>query len=212
MEFISIVELVGTVAFAISGALLAIEKELDYYGITFFALITAVGGGIIRDMMINEPLPAALENPLYVIISILSAAAVIAFYRKIVLYSNLLLLFDAIGLAAFTAIGAEVAINNNIDLPFVIITLALLTGTGGGILRDVFAKEIPFVFRKEVYAVASIFGAVCFIIIDRLLGNNTVALYSCFGFTLIIRLICMKKDVHLKKVEKDSAQSKEYQS
>jgi uncharacterized membrane protein YeiH len=204
MEFISVVELVGTVAFAVSGALLAIEKELDYYGITFFAIITAVGGGIIRDMMINEPLPAALENPLYVIISIVSAAAVIAFYRKIVPYTNLLLIFDAIGLAAFTAIGAEVAIENNLDMPFVIITLALLTGTGGGILRDVFAKEIPFVFRKEIYAMASIIGAVCFIIIDRFLGNNTIALYSCFSITLIIRLACMKKDVHLKKVEKES--------
>lgn len=203
MEFISVVELIGTVAFAVSGALLAIEKELDYYGITFFAIITAVGGGIIRDMLINEPLPAALENPIYVIISIVSTVAVIAFYRKIVLYTNLLQIFDAIGLAAFTAIGAEVAIKNDLDLPFVIITLALLTGTGGGILRDVFAKEIPFVFRKEIYAMASIIGAVCFIIIDRLLGNNTVALYSCFGITLIIRLACMKKDVHLKKVEKE---------
>lgn len=204
MEFISIVELIGTVAFAISGALVAIDKELDYYGIVFFAIITAVGGGIIRDMLINASLPAALENPLYVLISIASAIIVIAFYRRIILYTNILLIFDAIGLAAFTAIGAEVAIENNLNLPFVIITLALLTGTGGGILRDVFAKEIPFVFRKEIYAVASIIGAVCFIIIREVSGNNTVALYSCFLITLMIRLGCMKKDVHLKKVEKES--------
>ena len=131
MEFISIVELIGTVAFAVSGALMAIEKELDYYGIAFFAIITAVGGGIIRDMLINENLPAALENPLYVIISIAAAAGVILFYRKIKLYTNILMIFDAVGLAAFTAIGAEVAIKNNLDMPFVIITLALLTGTGG---------------------------------------------------------------------------------
>lgn len=202
MEFISVVELVGTVAFAVSGALVAIDKELDYYGITFFAIITAVGGGIIRDILIDERLPAALENPLYVLISIASAAATIAFYRKIVPYTNILQIFDAIGLAAFTAIGAEVAIQNSLNLPFVIVTLALLTGTGGGTLRDVFAKEIPFVFRKEIYAVASILGAVCFIIIGELSGNNTVALYSCFGITLLIRLGCMKKDVHLKKVDR----------
>ena len=142
MEFISVVELVGTVAFAVSGALVAIDKELDYYGITFFAIITAVGGGIIRDILIDERLPAALENPLYVLISIASAAAISAFYRKIVPYTNILQIFDAIGLAAFTAIGAEVAIQNSLNLPFVIVTLALLTGTGGGTLRDVFAKEI----------------------------------------------------------------------
>jgi uncharacterized membrane protein YeiH len=127
------------------------------------------------------------------------------FYRKIILYTNVLLVFDAIGLAAFTAIGAEVAIENNLNLPFVIITLALLTGTGGGTLRDVFAKEIPFVFRKEIYAVASIVGAVCFIIIYRFAGNNTIALYCCFGITLIIRLACMKKDVHLKKVNRQNS-------
>lgn len=203
MEFISVVELIGTVAFAVSGALVAIEKELDYYGIAFFAIITAVGGGIIRDMLIDASLPAALENPLYVIISIASAAAVIHFYRKIILYKNILLIFDAIGLAAFTAIGAEIAIQNSLSMPFVIITLALLTGTGGGILRDVFAKEIPIIFRKEIYAMASILGAICYIIIRELSGNNIVALYSCFGITLIIRLGCMKKDIHLKKVKKE---------
>lgn len=205
MEFISVVELIGTLAFAVSGALVAIEKELDYYGITFFAIITAVGGGIIRDMMINEPMPAALANPVYVLVSIAAAAAVIGFYRYIVPYTNVLLIFDAIGLGAFTAIGAEVAVSNGLNLPFVIITLALLTGTGGGILRDVFAQEIPLVFRKEIYAVASIIGAVCFIIIDRYSGNHTIALYSCFAITLGIRLVCMKKDVHLKTVDKMKA-------
>ena len=202
MEFISVVELIGTVAFAVSGALLAIEKELDYYGITFFAIITAVGGGIIRDILINEPLPSALANPTYVLISIISAGTVILFYRKVIPYTNILLIFDAVGLAAFTAIGAEVAIQNSLDMPFVVITLALLTGTGGGILRDVFAQEIPFIFRKEIYAIASIIGSICFIIIMRLAGNNTIALYSCFVITLVLRLICMKKDVHLKKVGK----------
>jgi uncharacterized membrane protein YeiH len=202
MEFISVVELIGTVAFAVSGALVAINKELDYYGIAIFAVITAVGGGIIRDVLINENLPSALENPLYVLISLGSAALVIIFYKKIIQYTNVLQIFDAVGLAAFTAIGAEVAIQNSLELPFVIITLAVLTGTGGGILRDVFAKEIPFVFRKEIYAVASIIGAVSFIIIGEFSGNNTVALYSCFGITLTIRLGCMKKDIHLKKVRK----------
>lgn len=201
MEFISIVELIGTIAFAISGAIAAIDKDLDYYGIVFFAIITAVGGGILRDVLIDKSLPVALENPIYVIISIASAAFVIVFNKKIIKYSNVLQFFDAIGLAAFTAIGADVAIENNLSLPFVIITLALLTGTGGGLLRDVFAKEIPFVFRKEIYAVASIIGAVNFIIIYEFLGN-TMALYSCFGLTLLVRLVCMKKDIHLKKISK----------
>lgn len=195
------VELIGTVAFAISGALVAIDKELDYYGIIFFAIITAVGGGIIRDTLINENLPAALANPVFVIISIASAIFVIVFYRKINRYTNVLQLFDAIGLAAFTAIGAGVAAENRLDMPFVVITLALLTGTGGGVLRDVFAKEIPFIFRKEIYAVASITGAAFYYLIDRFTGDG-IAMYSCFAITLIIRLVCIKNDIHLRRIVK----------
>lgn len=141
MSFISLMELIGTVAFAVSGALVAIEKKLDYYGIIFLAIITAVGGGIIRDIIINLPLPIAIENPLYVIISIASAAVVILFYKLVNKLQMFINIFDAIGLAAFTAIGAKAALSNDVYTPFVVITLALLTGTGGGILRDVFAKE-----------------------------------------------------------------------
>lgn len=203
MEFISVVEIIGTVAFAISGALAAIDKELDYYGIAILSIVTAVGGGIIRDILIDISLPASLENPAYIIVSLISAAIVIIFYRKIVHYTNLLQYFDALGLAAFTALGAEVAVLHNFRQPFVVITLAVMTGTGGGTLRDVFAKEIPFVFRKEVYALASIIGSIVFISTYNLLGSKP-ALYLCFVITLIIRLVCMKKNIQLKKVIKTS--------
>lgn len=202
MDFFMTVEIIGTIAFAMSGALTAIEKELDYYGITFFAIITSVGGGIVRDIVINKSLPASLANPIYILISVFSAACVIIFYKKIIQLSKILLIFDAIGLSAFTAIGAEVAIRNNFEQPFVVITLALLTGTGGGLLRDVFAKEIPFIFRKEIYAVASIIGAILFLILYKVVGNE-VSSYACFAITLLIRLISVKKNIHLKKVVKD---------
>lgn len=202
MDFFMIVEIIGTIAFAMSGALTAIEKELDYYGITFFAITTSVGGGIVRDIVINKSLPASLANPIYILISVFSAACVIIFYKKIIQLSKVLLIFDAIGLSAFTAIGAEVAIRNNFEQPFVVITLALLTGTGGGLLRDVFAKEIPFIFRKEIYAVASIIGAILFLILYKVVGNE-VSSYACFAITLLIRLISVKKNIHLKKVVKD---------
>ncbi len=201
MEFISVVELIGTVAFAITGALVAIDKDLDYYGIIALAIITAIGGGIVRDVLIGLDLPVSLENPIYAIISILTALAVIALHKKIERYHNFIQFFDAIGLAAFTAIGAEVAINNGLHQPFVIITLAVLTGTGGGMMRDVFAHEIPFVFHKEVYAVACIIGSVFFVILYGSFGNS-IALYVCFGVTLLIRLYCMRKGIQLIKVRK----------
>lgn len=203
MDFITLMELIGTVAFAACGALVAIEKELDYYGITFFAITTAVGGGIIRDVLIDVNLPVALANPLYVLISIGTAAVTIFSSKWILRYQNVVQFFDAVGLAAFTAIGCEVAVKNGFTSSFVIITLALLTGTGGGTLRDVFAREIPFVFRKEIYAVASIAGAAAFIPAYHYTTAD-IALYVCFGVTLILRLVSMKMNLHLKKVVKAS--------
>lgn len=200
MSFISLMELIGTVAFAVSGALVAIERKLDYYGIIFLAIITAVGGGIIRDVLINVPLPVALANPVYIIISIVSAAVVIAFYKWITKLQVFINVFDAVGLAAFTAIGAKAALSNDVYTPFVVITLAMLTGTGGGVLRDAFAKEIPFVFRKEVYAVASLIGALAFLMSYRYLGLEPT-MYVCFGVTLVIRLVSIKFNLQLARVK-----------
>jgi len=203
MEFISIVDIVGTIAFAMSGALRAIEKEMDYYGIIVFGITTAVAGGTIRDILINKDLPVSLSNPIYLIISILSAFIVILFYKKIIRFNQILNIFDAVGLAAFTAIGSEIAVNNGYTQPFIIIVLAVMTGTGGGTLRDLFANEIPYVFHKEVYAVAAVIGSVFFIIIYQTVSNKA-ALYTAFAVTFLIRLFCMKKDIHLKKVSKEA--------
>ena len=204
MHILEIVEILGTIAFAMSGALVAIQKELDYYGIAILAIVTATGGGIIRDLLISESLPTSLENPFYALISVASAIVVIFFYNKVTMtsYRKIIQYFDAIGLATFTAIGARVAMANGLDQPYIIITFSVLTGTGGGILRDVFAREIPFVFRKEVYAVASIIGAIVYTLALEWFGPPT-ALYSCLATTLFIRIFSMKKDLHLEFVKKE---------
>ncbi len=202
MAFISAVEMIGTVAFAISGALVAIEKNLDYYGIGVFAIVTATGGGIIRDLLIGKNLPVSLENPTFAVVSIISAAAVVILYKRIIYYRNVIQFFDAVGLAAFTAIGAQVAVENEFYHLFVIMTLAVLTGTGGGVIRDVFAREIPFVFQKEIYAVACLIGAIMFFFLFDLVGVD-LALYICFAVTLLIRLFAMKKDIHLSRVNRE---------
>lgn len=200
MVFISFMEMIGTVAFAVSGALVAIERKMDHYGIIILAIITAVGGGMVRDIMINLPLPLALTNPVYIIISIVTAVIVILFYKSVKKLEPLVNIFDAVGLAAFTAIGADAALNNDVYTPFVVITLAILTGTGGGIIRDVFANERPFVFRKEVYAVASIAGAIAFLITYPYVSEK-ITMYICFGVTLAIRLISLKFNWHLGRVK-----------
>lgn len=200
--FFTIMEWIGTIAFAVSGAVVAIEKELDYYGICFMAIITAVGGGIIRDLLVNRSIPAALADPTYVFVSLGTAVVVIFFYRKIKKISHLVSVADAFGLAAFTAVGAQVAAFAGHSEVYFVITTGVLTGTFGGVLRDVFVQEIPRCFRREVYAAASIAGAVVYGLVYSHVTFGA-SLYICFGVTLAVRLIAIFKDLHLGKVKLD---------
>ncbi len=200
MDFIAVMEWIGTVAFAVSGAVVAIEKKLDYYGICFLAIITAIGGGIVRDVLIGRHLPASLDDPMYAIVSIITAAFVIIFYKKMDKISHLVSVADAFGLAAFTAIGAQVAVMNHHGDIYVIIAMAVLTGTFGGVLRDVFVQEIPRCFHREVYAAASIAGAIAYAFAFRPFGIG-FSMYICFGVTLAIRLIAIFKKLDLPRVK-----------
>lgn len=201
MELITISEIIGTIAFAISGALVGINKKLDYYGIVILAITTALGGGICRDMLIGNTPPAAFTNPAFTIISIMSAVGTICFHNTLYQYNNLIQISDAIGLAAFTVIGVNVAVTNHLTSWFIVITLGGLTGTGGGMIRDVFVKEIPFVFRKEIYAGASILGAIVYLACYSYC-SKTIAIYSCFIVTFAVRMISIKYKIHLKVVDK----------
>lgn len=192
-------EIIGTIAFAISGALIGIEKKLDIFGVIMLAVITAVGGGIIRDIFIGNTPPLSFRDPTLAVISIISAIMVCLTHTKIARFKNTIVLFDAIGLGAFTATGASIAAHYNLNTLFIMIILGLTTGVGGGLLRDIFVKEIPYVFQKEVYAVASMFGAACFYYSQSYLAGN-LPLYICFAATLGLRLICIKYDLHLPRV------------
>lgn len=199
--FLTVMEWIGTVAFAVSGAVVAIRHDLDYYGIGFLAIITAVGGGIVRDVLVNRNLPASLADPTYAIASIATAALVIFFYKRIERIGHIVSIADAIGLAAFTAVGCRVAVVTMHPKLFVIMTMGVLTGTFGGVLRDVFVQEVPYCFRREVYAVASIIGATAFYMSYNYTGL-TGAMISCFIITLIVRLYAIFNNLHLGKVKK----------
>lgn len=198
--FITIMEWIGTVAFAVSGAFVAIEKKMDYFGICFLAIITAIGGGIIRDTLVNRSYPAGLADPRYAIVSIVTAFVVIIFYNKIKKLHHLVSIADGIGLAAFTAIGARVAVIAGHNTMYSVITMAVLTGTFGGVLRDVFANEKPRCFCREVYAAAAIIGAIGFEISYDYIGMHT-AMYASFAITLAVRLYAMYHDLHLWRVD-----------
>lgn len=196
MILVNVFEIIGTIAFAISGTLIGIEKKMDIFGVFFLSFTTAIGGGIIRDLIIGNVPPVAFVNPMYCAISIATSLCTFVFYEKIIKLKNIIMILDAIGLGIFTAIGSNTAFMHSLNKPFIVVSMGLATGIGGGLLRDVFAGDIPFVFRKEIYAVASIFGSLGLYFTYNLMPH-ILSMYVCFIITFIIRIISVMKKINL---------------
>ena len=198
--FIYVLDLFGTMAFAVTGAFKAIEHRADIVGIIILATITGLAGGTIRDVLFGKTLPNSLIDPTYVIITVISAIVLFLLYSKMKKHWNIFLKFDAVGLGVFTVIGATFAYNL-FGMNFLIIVLSgMLTGIGGGILRDVFVNQTPIVFVKELYASASFIGAIVFYF--TLLITNEVYAATILGIILAtgLRLVAMKYNWNLPRV------------
>lgn len=178
----------GIIAAGISGALIGIKKELDLFGVICLCVATSLGGGIIRDLLVGNVPPIAFVEPSYFFVSLSAAILTWCFYERINRLGQIILISDAIGLGVFTAVGSNTAITLFPDESFLVVSMGLITGIGGGVLRDLFVKEIPYVFRKEIYAIASILGAVSLILTYNLIPH-IVSLYICFGITFILRMV-----------------------
>ena len=199
--FVYILDLFGTMAFAVTGAFKAIEHKADIVGIIILATITGLAGGTIRDVVFGKTLPNSLIDPTYVIITVISAIVLFLLYSKMKKHWNVFLKFDALGLGVFTVIGATFAYNL-FGMNFLIIVLSgMLTAIGGGILRDVFVNQTPIVFVKELYASASFIGAITFYF--TLLITNEVYAATILGIILTtgLRLVAMKYNWNLPKVK-----------
>jgi len=199
--FIYILDLFGTMAFAVTGAFKAIEHKADIVGIIILATITGVAGGTIRDVILGKELPNSLIDPSYVIITVVSGIIIFLLHSKMKKHWNVFLKFDAIGLGVFTVIGATFAYNM-FGMNFLVIVLSgMLTAIGGGILRDVFVSQTPIVFVKELYASASFLGASVFYIV--ILLTNDVYAGTIFGLLLAtgLRMVAMKYNWNLPKVK-----------
>ena len=200
--FISILDYLGTAAFAITGASKAIAHKADIFGIIVLATVVGTAGGITRDVIFGR-FPTAFSDPVYVVITVIIGIVMFFLYSYFKKRMNVWLVFDAIGLGVFSIIGASIAYQI-VGLDFLPIMFGgVITAIGGGILRDVFVREIPIVFVKEVYAVASLIGIVIFYAILSYGGDMQVA--SIIGIVAAtgIRLLAMKFNWNLPKV-KDS--------
>ena len=198
--FIYVLDLFGTVAFAITGAFKAIEKKFDIVGILVLATITGVAGGTIRDVILGR-IPNSIADPTYIVATIASGIIIFFLYSRLKKHWNLFLKFDAIGLGVFTIIGATFAYNI-FGLNFLAILLAgILTAAGGGILRDIFVNQVPIVFVKEFYLSASFIGIVIFSIILYFTEDIYYATIVGIILTTSLRLIAIKYNWNLPKVK-----------
>ena len=199
--FIYILDLFGTMAFAVTGAFKAIEYKADIVGIIIHATITGVAGGTIRDVILGKDLPNSLIDPSYVIITVVSAIVIFLLHSKMKKHWNVFLKFDAIGLGVFTVIGATFAYNM-FGMNFLVIVLSgMLTAIGGGILRDVFVSQTPIVFVKELYASASFLGASVFYIVIFLTNDVYAGTISGLLLATGLRMVAMKYNWNLPKVK-----------
>ncbi len=197
--FISILDYLGTVAFAITGASKAIAHRADIFGIIVLATVVGVAGGITRDIVFGR-FPTAFSDPIYVCLTAITGVVMFFLFSYLKKKMNIWLVFDAIGLGVFSIIGASIAYQI-VGMNFLPMLFGgMITAIGGGILRDVFVREIPIVFVKEVYAVASIIGIVTFYIVLSTIGDIQVA--SIIGIVTAtgIRLLAMKYNWNLPRV------------
>lgn len=185
--FLTALDFVGTFVFALSGAVAAVKRDLDVFGILVLSFVAATTGGIIRDLLIGAVPPATLVDWRYLAIALL--AGILTFYWSPVIdrLQSPVQLFDALGLALFAVTGAQKALTYGLDAPMAAL-LGMLTGIGGGMARDIMLTEIPHVLRAELYAVAALGGAAV-VVIGELLGvpsmtTTLIGAAVCFGLRL----------------------------
>ena len=157
-----VLDVLGTISFAVSGVLTAYHKKLDPFGVFIIAFVTAVGGGTLRDVLIGNTPVAWMIDIKYVYIIALSVVLSILFIKKISYLRTSLFLFDTIGLGVFTIIGIEKGMDANLH-PVICLALGTITASFGGVIRDILSNEIPVIFRKEIYATACVLGGIIFL-------------------------------------------------
>lgn len=193
-------EMVGTVAFSIAGGLVGIERGLDYFGILVLSVTTAVGGGMIRDLILGRTPPAMFINPIYVFVAICASVLILLMLHqkgnfvengKFVSFMGLITFFDALGLGVFTVIGVNAAIEAGYHNAFLSVFVGVMTGVGGGMLRDILVRRTPLVMRREIYAVASIVGAVPYYYL-QIHFTKTICMLLCAAVIVTIRLLSVR--------------------
>ncbi|WP_411768046.1 trimeric intracellular cation channel family protein [Winogradskyella sp. A3E31] len=205
--FFHIVDILGTIAFAISGVLVAMDKRMDAFGVLIIAFVTAVGGGTLRDVMIGLEPVSWMRNMTFVYVIIGSAIFAVIFRRRISYLRTSLFLFDTIGIALYTVVGIEKGIVAGLH-PIICIALGTMTACFGGVIRDILCNEIPVIFRKEIYATACILGGLTYFLLLQFLEDTNFVFVIAGGIVIVTRLLAVKFKISLPSLYKNEEGSK----
>lgn len=196
----SVLEILGTMAFAMSGVLTAMEKKLDLFGVFIIAFVTALGGGTLRDVLIGKVPVGWMLNLEYVYMILIGFVLAVVFRKKFDKLRTSLFLFDTIGLGVYTLTGLRKGIEIGLH-PIICIALGTITACFGGVIRDILCNEIPVIFRKEIYATICIFGGMLFFALKTFQINDEIIYITTVFVVISIRLMAVKYKWQLPALE-----------
>lgn len=191
MNILYIIDFIGVTVFAISGALTAVDKKLDIFGMSAVAFITALGGGTLRDVLMGSTPVGWMNDLRYLIMIVVGLFISILFRQYVQKLRNTFFLFDTIGIAVFTVLGIQKALALGIH-PVIAVMMGMISAVFGGVTRDVICNEIPLIFRKEIYALACLFGGFIFILLRYLEVDTTVNILVTIAIIFVLRLLAVR--------------------
>lgn len=202
MNLIYTIDILGTFAFAISGALVASDKKFDIFGVLIIAFVTAVGGGMLRDILINAHPINWIGDLNYIWTIFLAVFLTFLFKSKIAFLSKTLFLFDTIGISVFTLLGLQKGLSFDLH-PFIAIIMGMVSAVFWGVLRNVLTNKIPLIFKKEIYASACLAGGLSYLILNLVAIPKEINFIISASVIIIIRLISVKYELELPKINDD---------
>lgn len=194
-QFVDVIEVLGTLAFAISGVRLASAKKIDWFGAFVVGFATATGGGTLRDLLLDVT-PFWLDNSLYLLCTAIAMIFVIIFRKYLVHLNNTFFWFDTFGLSLFVVVGCEKALALEYSM-LVVVIMGTITGVVGGVIRDILINEIPLVFTAELYAIACVTGGVIFCVLSHLRVDMAITQIATAVSVVLIRVLATKYNLHL---------------
>ncbi|TDU39593.1 putative membrane protein YeiH [Gelidibacter sediminis] len=194
--FLLTIDVLGTIAFAISGVSIAMDKRMDAFGVLIIAFVTSVGGGTMRDVLIGITPVTWMTNMTYVYVIFGATIFTVLFRQKINYLRTSLFLFDTIGIALYTVVGIQKGLAIGLH-PIICISLGTMTACFGGVLRDMLCNEIPIIFRKEIYATACILGGITYFVLSQFPIEENVIFLVAGSVVMTVRLIAVKFKISL---------------